>query len=127
MAVNNSSEPIFETDEQSTYFLSLLLVKEQKNSSIEKVPFINLEELSHFLNTLSDQANDQAESNKNKVLEILNNWNDQATDQASDQVVQIIESNLNDKILSILSILNQPKKRAEILENLGLTNHSRNR
>ncbi|WP_026713744.1 Fic family protein [Flavobacterium daejeonense] len=127
MAENNSSEPVFETDEQSTYFLSLLLAKEQKNSSIEKVPFTNLEELSHFLNTLSDQANDQAEPNKNKALEILSNWNNHASDQASDQAVQIIESNLNDKIISILSILNQPKKRAEILENLGLTNHSRNR
>ncbi len=127
MAANNSPEPIFETDENSTYFLSLLLEKEQKNSSIEKVPFTNLEELSHFLNTLSDQASDQAKLNKNNILETPNNWNDQANDHASDQAVQIIESNLNDKVLSILTILKEPKKRVEILEHIGLRNHSDNR
>ena len=127
MRENNSPEPVFETDEQSTYFLSVLQAKEQIMDAIEAVPFTNLEELSYFLNTLSDQASDQDKPNDNKALEILNTWNDQASDQASDQAVQIIESNLNDKVLPVLNILDEPKKRAEILENLGLTNHSRNR
>lgn len=93
--------------------------------------FSNLEELNHFLNTLSDQASDQAKTNNRKALEVFNRWNgqanDQASDQASDQAVKIIESNLNDKVPAILNNLDEPKKRAEILENLGLTNHSRNR
>ena len=101
MKENNSPEPVFETDEQSTYFLSVLQAKEQIITVIENVPFNNLEELSHFLNTLSDQVNDQA--------------------------VQIIESQLNDKVLAILNVLEEPKKRVEILEHIGLRNHSDNR
>ena len=135
MRENNSPEPVFETDEQSTYFLSVLQAKEQIIDTIEAVPFTNLEELSYFLNILSnqanDQANDQAKSIDNKGLEILNAWSDQANDQASDQAgnlaVQIIESDLNDKVLSILKVLEEPKKRVEILEHIGLRNHSDNR
>ena len=135
MKENNSPEPVFETDEQSTYFLSVLQAKEQIIDTIEAVPFTNLEELSYFLNTLSnqanDQANDQAKSSDNKGLEILNAWSDQANDQANDQAgnlaVQIIESDLNDKVLSILKVLEEPKKRVEILEHIGLRNHSDNR
>lgn len=135
MKANNSPEPIFETDEQSTYFLSILMAKEAISTVIENVPFNNLEELSYFLNTLSnqasDQASDQAKSNDSKGLEMSKDFftrlSDQASDQASNQAVQIIENNINDKVLAILKTLDEPKKRAEILENLGLTNHSRNR
>jgi|TARA_R110000868_G_scaffold243900_1_gene499983 ATP-dependent DNA helicase RecG len=127
MKENNSPEPVFETDEQSTYFLSVLLAKEQIITAIENIPFNNLEELSHFLNTLSDQASDQAKTSDSKEKEILENLLAKLSDQASNQAVQIIENDLNDKALTILNILDEPKKRVEILENLGLSNHSRNR
>ena len=123
MKENGAPEPIFETDEQSTYFLSVLLAKEQKIDAIEAVHFTNLEELSYFLNTLSNQA----KTSDSKGLEILNTWNDQAGNQAGNQAVQIIENDLNDKVLAILNILDEPKKRVEILENIGLSNQTKNR
>lgn len=127
MKENNSPEPVFETDEQSTYFLSVLLAKEQKTDAIEAVLFTNLEDLSYFLNTLSDQANDQAKTSDSKGNEVLKNDLPRLSDQASDQAVQIIESLLNDKVLTILNVLEEPKKRVEILEHIGLRNHSDNR
>ena len=131
MRENNSPEPVFETDEQSTYFLSVLQAKEQIMDAIEALPFTNLEELSYFLNTLSDQASDQDKPNDNKGLEILNTWSDLASDLAvnlaTNLAVQIIESNLNDKVLAILNFLTEAKRRVEILEHIGLTNHTRNR
>lgn len=135
MRGNNSPEPVFETDEQSTYFLSVLQAKEQIMDAIEAVPFTNLEELSYFLNTLSnlasDLASDQDKPSDNRALEILNTWNDQASDQAgnlaSNLAVQIIESNLNDKVLAIIALLNEPKKKVEILEKIDLSNQAKNR
>ena len=135
MRENNSPEPVFETDEQSTYFLSVLQAKEQIIDTIEAVTFTNLEELSYFLNTLSnlasDLASDQDKPSDNKALEILNTWNDQASDQAgnlaSNLAVQIIESNLNDKVLAIIALLNEPKKKVEILEKIDLSNQAKNR
>ncbi|MCC9063627.1 hypothetical protein [Flavobacterium piscisymbiosum] len=87
--INNSPEPVFETDQQSTYFLSVLEAREQIVGSTERVPFTNLEKLSSFLNTLHDQASDQTKPINDKGLGTLIPWNDQARDQA----VQIIQSN----------------------------------
>lgn len=127
MKENNSPEPVFETDEQSTYFLSVLQAKEQIIDTIEAVPFTNLEELSYFLNTLSNLASDQGKPNDNKGLEILNTWSDQAGNLASNLAVKIIESNLNDKVLAIITLLNEPKKKVEILEKIDLSNQAKNR
>ena len=77
------------------------------------------------------KLDDQAKTSENKVLEILNTWTDQAGDQASNLVsnlaVQIIESNLNDKVLAILALLNEPKKKIEIVEKINLSNQAKNR
>ena len=127
MKENNSPDPVFETDEQSTYFLSVLQAKEQIITAVENVPFNNLQELSHFLNKLSDQVNDQDKTSDSKESEVLKNTLARLNDQASDQAVQIIESQLNDKVLAILNVLEEPKKRVEILEHIGLRNHSDNR
>ena len=88
---------------------------------------INLEELSYFLNRLSDQVNDQDKTSDSKESEVLKNALARLNDQASDQAVQIIESKFNDKILAILNVLEEPKKRVEILEHIGLRNHSDSR
>lgn len=127
MKENNSPEPVFETDEQSTYFLTLLFANEEKKVLKNVVPFTNLEELSHFLNTLSDQASDQAKTNDSKSLDFFNTWSDQANDQAGDQAAQIIEREINDKTIVVLEGLNEPKKRKDILDYIGLKNHSDNR
>jgi ATP-dependent DNA helicase RecG len=139
MKENNSPEPIFETDDQSTYFLTLLLANEERNSFKNSVPFANLEELSSFLNELSNQATNQASTNEIKENVIFKNITNQATNQANDQAnvvvnakagklaIEIIENNLNGKVLAILNFLTEAKRRVEILEHIGLTNQSFNR
>lgn len=127
MAENNSPDPVFETDEQSTYFLSVLQAKELNSAPVELIPFTNLEELSYFLNTLSDQATVGAEPNEIKRKSDLKNLTVGATVGAGDLAIEIIKSNLNDKALAILKFLTEAKRRLEIFENIGLTNHSFNR
>lgn len=70
--------------------------------------FTNLEELNHFLNRLSDQVNDQDKTSDSKESEVLKN----ALARLNDQAVQIIESQLNDKVLVILNVLEEPKKKS---------------
>ena len=123
MKENNSPEPIFETDDQSTYFLTLLSANEEKTTNTGAVPFSNLAELSSFFNTLSNQASNQAQSNNDKDFNIFSQW----SNEASNQAIEIMEKELHDKVIVIFNILSEPKKRAEILESLGLTNQTKNR
>jgi ATP-dependent DNA helicase RecG len=123
MKENNSPEPIFETDDQSTYFLTLLSANEEKTTNTGTVPFSNLAELSSFFNTLSNQASNQAQSNNDKDFNIFSQW----SNEASNQAIEIMEKELHDKVIVIFNILSEPKKRAEILESLGLTNQTKNR
>lgn len=97
----------------------LLLANEEKTTVKNVVPFTNLNELSHFLKTL----NDKAKANNSKPLYFYNPWSDQANDQAT----QIIKREINDKTIVVLEGLNEPKKRKDILDYIGLKNHSDNR
>lgn len=38
-----------------------------------------------------------------------------------------MQNELHDKVMVVFNILSDPKKRAEILESLGLTNQTKNR
>lgn len=73
----------------------------QKAIEIKRVPFSNRAELSSFLIALSNQACNQA--------------------------IEIMQNELHDKVMVVFNILSDPKKRAEILESLGLTNQTKNR
>lgn len=95
------------------------MANEEKTTVKNVVPFTNLNELSHFLKTL----NDQAKANNIKHLYFYNQWSDQAGDQAT----QIIKREINDKTIVVLEGLNEPKKRKDILDYIGLKNHSDNR
>ncbi|WP_026713472.1 Fic family protein [Flavobacterium daejeonense] len=99
------------------------MANEEKTTVKNVVPFTNLNELSHFLKTL----NDQAKANNIKHLYFYNQWSDQANDQAGDQATQIIKREINDKTIVVLEGLNEPKKRKDILDYIGLKNHSDNR
>lgn len=95
------------------------MANEEKTTVKNVVPFTNLNELSHFLKTL----NDKAKANNSKPLYFYNPWSDQANDQAT----QIIKREINDKTIVVLEGLNEPKKRKDILDYIGLKNHSDNR
>jgi ATP-dependent DNA helicase RecG len=166
MKDNGSPEPIFETDDQSTYFLSVLQAKKQIFKVDKKdILFTNLEELSRYLKNRNDLVTNLATNlaNPNEIKgnvnfkSITNGATNLANDQTSDQdnvgaephkikknsdlkdftvganvvadklAIEIIESNLNDKVLAILNFLTEAKRRVEILEHIGLTNQSFNR
>ena len=114
MKQNGSPEPVFETDEQCTYFLTVLPAR---------------------INDKSDQAGDQAGDQVNKQIfnniQELNTFlaskSNQAGDQAGNQAGNIIKEKLGDKTFIILNELLHEKTRKEIFASIGLSNHSKNR
>lgn len=139
MKANNSPMPVFETDAQSTFFLTILFAKAQVLPIENQVGFQNLEELGYFLeaksnqasNQANDQASDQANANDNAGLGVSESpffWSsDQASNQVRNQANQIILDELHDKVKLILDFLDVPKKRAEILEHIELSNQTKNK
>lgn len=128
MKNNESPEAIFETNEQNTYFLTVLPIKEGVEKALKKdVLFTNLEGLSRYLKNKNDEATNPA-TNLAKPKEIKENINyESITNGATNQAIEIIESNLNDKVLAILKFLAEAKRRVEIFGYIGLTNQSFNR
>ncbi|WP_456377866.1 RNA-binding domain-containing protein [Lutibacter sp.] len=120
MEENGSPEPIFKTDEQSTYVLVTLPV--------------------HPLSLVSDQASDQAANQvKVNIFSTLddiiaftngatNQVSDQVSDLVSDQVKSIVVKEFGDKILQVLEFVEvNDRSRVEILAHIGLTNHTKNK
>lgn len=110
MRNNGSPEPVFETDDQSTYFLTVL-------------PVVNREKSDQ----VSDQANLLINSDLSKIIAFFNQENDQVSDQASDQVRTIIQTEIHDKVKELLVITKAWVTRKEIFDQLGLSNHTTNR
>jgi len=92
---NGSPDPVLETDEQCTYFLTVLPVHPEWHPD-------NVDAQG------SAQASDQ-------VKEIDNQENKGVSFRAGDQV--------NDQVTRVIKICSVPKTRGEILNDLGLKNH----
>lgn len=103
---NGSPEPVLETDDQCTYFLTVLPVH----------PEWHPDNLSNQDEVKSDQGSDQAESTDNKVVK---GKSDQVSVQASAQA-------LSEEQIRILSFCKKPRSRSDILADIGLTNHRKN-
>ncbi|AHW61676.1 ATP-binding protein [Draconibacterium orientale] len=52
---------------------------------------------------------------------------DQVSDQVSDQISAIVDETIHSRVSDILNLFLTAKKRTELFEELGLTNHSKNR
>jgi len=111
MKNNGSPEPIFETDKQSTYFLTVLPNRtnqksDQVSDQVKVEPF----------NTLSD------------FISFLDKSGDQVSNQISNQVIELLNEELHVKVIPILELIsNQQQSRNEILNHIDLSNHSKNR
>ncbi|SRX75012.1 RNA-binding domain-containing protein [Aequorivita antarctica] len=127
MQLNGSPEPIFETDEQSTYFLTVLHINPLFVTSNTKISFNNISELSHFIDQLNDQANDQAKPNDNSIPQDITIQISQLSDQANDQALAVVNTEVHEKVIATLKAVQRPIKRVELMEKLGLSNHSTNR
>src|SRR5690554_2176072 len=101
MKLNGSPEPVFETNEQSTYFLTVLHINPSFLTTNTKISFNNISELGYFIVQLNDQANDQA--------------------------LAVVNTEVHDKVIAILKAAQQPIKRVQLMEKIGFSNHSTNR
>ena len=120
LEANGSPKPVFETDEESTYFLTTILahpLAEKNFAKPIKFDFHNFKDIVAFANSVNDQANDQVTNGAtNGVKTIIiscktgdcnnfnqstngatNGANDQVTDQATDQAENnIINCDIDD-------------------------------
>ena len=103
MENNNSPKPIFDTDKQSTYFLTTLPA------------FIGDQDKRLTINILED------------VVEFCKIESDRVSDQARDQVIAIVDGTVHNRVSDILKLFLTAKKRTELFEMLGMSNHSTNR
>lgn len=107
MENNNSPKPIFETDKQSTYFLTVLPASRgNQASNQDKV---------HTFRTIED------------VVLFCKEDSNQVSNEASNLANDIIDANVHDKVVEVLELLQTPKKRAELFHMLELSNQTKNR
>ena len=112
MCANGSPDPVFKTDEHCTYFLTTLhaVVSDHESDQV------------------SDQVMSLNFSNLNDLLFYCNQVSNQVSDQVSDQVNAIINAHFGVLAWDILrSIKNHPKSKQSILNEIGLSNHIKNK
>jgi predicted HTH transcriptional regulator len=87
-------------------------------------------------NQVSDQVSDQENSLVINTLQDINTFlnllsqsdSDQVSDQVSNQVIQLLNKEFKNKLISILSyIKDEAKLKSEILTHIGLSNHTINK
>lgn len=123
MRDNGSPKPVFETDDDCTYFLVTLPAHElaprnqesnQVTNGDKKLVFKDLEDVVSFANQATNQVSDYQSV--------------QVSVQVSDQVKNILDRELTDQATDILqSLQNKPQPRKQLLEGIGLSNHSKNK
>ena len=118
---NGSPNPVFETDEENTYFLCVIPVHTLADKTYVKstsksgtvLIINNIEDIISFANQATNQVTDQA--------------NDQVNDQANDQANVILNQEVHSRVKEMLTILQKRVIRADLFEKMGLKNHSDNR
>ena len=125
MEQNGSPLPMLETDADSTYFLTTLLVHPQAKlaesieesnqvtdlatNGIEAIAFNNLDELLAFANGAGNQESNQ-ESN-----------------QVNQSAVLLINATVHERVADILGLLTMNMKSAELFEHLALSKQTKNK
>jgi ATP-dependent DNA helicase RecG len=111
MSTNGSPEPIFTTDD-STYFLTTLPAHDipgqpsnQVGNQAESLLFSNLEEIIAFCNGASNGA----------------------SNGAGNKAATIISHDIHDRVAEILEILQNRVSRADLFEQMDLSNQTKNR
>ncbi len=105
MEDNNSPDPIFDTDGQSTYFLATLPACTSSNDQVD------------------DQDKMLVVSQIEDVVALCNSDGD----QVSDQVSAVVNATIHSRVSDVLHLFLTAKKRTDLFEKLGITNHSSNR
>lgn len=111
---NGSPKPAFETDEDRTYFLTVIPAHPLANRTFIK-PGISAD-IKLTLNSIDD------------LVGFINQAGDQVSDQVSDQVKEILKKEVTPLTESILFFLYKTERsRDAILANGGLKNHTDNK
>ncbi len=103
MEDNNSPNPVFDTNEQSAYFLTTLPAN------------------------ISDQVDNQDKSLVINTIGDIVALCELDSGQVSDQVNDVISTVIHNRVPDILNLFLTAKKRIELFGELGITNHSGNR
>jgi ATP-dependent DNA helicase RecG len=107
MENNNSPKPVFDTDMQSTYFLTVLPVSRS--------------------NQVSNQVKVRAFNTIEDIVLFCKEDGTQASNEASNLANAIINANVHDRVVDVLELLQTPRKREELFQMSELTNQTKNR
>lgn len=130
MEANGSPKPIFETDDESTYFLTIIpahpladrtFIVPEKQTGVYS--FNHIDDIVSFLNETTDNHEGIKENDQ-----VSDQVSDQVGDQVSDQVKAIIKKEVSPFAENILRFVEKGEvNRVSILANCGLSNHTDNK
>jgi ATP-dependent DNA helicase RecG len=149
MADNGSPVPVFGTDDQ-TYFLVTLPVHasvksikagDQPQKARKKLVFNNLEDIITFVKEVSNQVSNQVSTHVSDQVSdhvtdhVTDQVSDHVTDHVSDQVsaeerekiVQILTAQFGKYLEKVLARVQSPQSSGSILESIGLRKHTINK
>lgn len=115
MRNNGSPKPVFDTDEQCTYFLTTLpslrsnQVSNQVGYTNKSLTFSTIDDIIAYCN------------------EAGNGVSVQVSNQVRDQVNSIVNSKIHNKVVAILETVKNYADSSKIFKHLGITNQTKNR
>ena len=113
MEANGSPRPSFDTNESSTHFLAILPA--------------HAIETNQAGNQASNQVNSPKFNDLDEVVAFSNQAGNQVSNQARSRAAAIVESAVHDRVIEMLFLLQKRQKRAELFEQMDLSNQSKNR
>ncbi|NDP22363.1 MAG: transcriptional regulator [Paludibacter sp.] len=121
MADNDSPDPIFETDNDFTCFLTILpahnLVGNQVSNQVSNQESIGV----------SNGAISLKLSNIAEIIAFGNGASNGASNEVSNEVIEIINKEIHDRVEEMLKLLSVKLKREQLFDKMGLSNQSKNR
>lgn len=119
MKNNGSPAPIFETNKDSTYVLSILPSR-IINQEIEKTT-------NEYINGFKDNIFSNLSDVSKHINDIANGFTNGSINESKEQILEVFNRELHNKVVEILKLLISPIKRANLFMELGLTNQTYNR
>lgn len=115
MRNNRSPNPIFDTDEQCTYFLTTLpaLVSNQVSFTDNSLVFNSIDDVIAYCNEAGNG--------------LSNEVGNRVSNEVSNQVISIVNATIHDKVVIILETVKNYADSNEIFNQLGITNQTKNR
>lgn len=105
LADNGSSDPIFDTDQDYTFFLTTIPARDVVGNGVTVLLFNDIDEIVAFGNGVSNGV----------------------SNGAVHPAIEIIKAQIHDRVSEILEILNDRMKREDLFKLMGLSNQTKNR